>query len=96
MYLDELAAAIRGILPLDTSVPDDADELFVLYGLLARAKGADTTLSDVHDAWVAWQARLDPAHPALIPFDELSVVVQREDAPFLAAIHAAAARSDGL
>ena len=89
-YLDDLAHHIRRHVPPGTSVPDSADRLFVLYAVVLRAKGATATASDVHDAWSAWTQECNPGHDALQPYDSLSPDVQAEDAPFLAAIKAAA------
>lgn len=91
-YLDELANRIRGHLPQGTSVPDGADRLFVLYAVILRAKGSAVTASDVHDAWSAWMQEQDPEHEALRPYENLARDVQAEDAPFLAAIKAAASQ----
>lgn len=89
-YLDNLADRIRSCLPAGTSVPDDADRLFLLYAVILRAKGSDVTASDVHDAWAAWMQEQDPGHDALRPYDDLAPSVQAEDAPFLQAIRDAA------
>lgn len=90
-YLDVDAALIRECVPKGTPVPEDADDLFVLYAVLMRAKGEDTQASDVHDAWSAWMTRRKPDHDSLRPFEQLAASVQSEDAPFLTAIHRAAA-----
>jgi hypothetical protein len=91
-YLQDLANRIREHLPPGTSVPDDADRLFVLYAVLLRAKGVGVTAADVHDAWAAWMQERDPNHDALQPYDDLQPEVQNEDAPFLQAIKSAATR----
>lgn len=88
-YLDDLALRIREHLPPGTSVPENADRLFVLYAVILRVKGAAVTASDVHDAWSAWMQEHDPSHDALRPYEALSPEVQAEDAPFLKAIQAA-------
>ena len=66
MYLDDLAAKIREHIP-ETRMPDgDADDLFRLYAVLLRAKGASVTESDIHDAWSAWMAKRDVDHESLV------------------------------
>jgi hypothetical protein len=85
-YLDTEAELIKSSLPPSVKIPGGSNSLFRTYALLARAKGANTTLSDVHDAWSAWMTDINPSHPALIPFDELDFATQQEDAPFLDAI----------
>ena len=92
-YLHDLAHRIREHLPPGTSVPDDADRLFVLYAVILRAKGTNVTASDVHDAWAAWMQEQDLTHDALQPYNDLPPDVQAEDAPFLAAIKATATKS---
>lgn len=89
-YLDTDAELIRNCLPTGTGVPEDSDYLFILYAVLMRAKGEGTQASDVHDAWSAWMSRREPQHESIRPYDRLSPSVQKEDAPFLAAIHSAA------
>lgn len=89
-YLDADADLIRSCLPEGTGVPDDSDELFVLYAVLMRAKGEDTQASDVHDAWSAWMSNTDPGHESIRPYDLLEPSVRDEDMPFLTAIHLAA------
>jgi hypothetical protein len=85
-YIDEIAAAIRRAVPAE-AVPDaDTDELFRIYAVLALAKGRETELEDVHDAWSAWMSRLDPDHRSLKPLSELAPDVQAGDEPYLAAI----------
>lgn len=85
-YLDELAHRIRGELPAGFDAPQDADDLFLLYAVLARAKGTATTARDVHDAWSVWATLHDPNHDAIRPFEELPKAVQAEDEPFAEAI----------
>lgn len=89
-YLDADAELIRSCLPKDTGVPKNSDDLFLLYAVLMRAKGAGTQAADVHDAWSAWMSRIEPDHESIRPFDQLAPSVQEEDAPFLTAIHSAA------
>lgn len=89
-YLDVDAELIRNCLPIGTQVPNDSDDLFILYAVLMRAKGDGTQTADVHDAWSAWKSRSDPDHESIRPYDQLPPLVQKEDAPFVTAIHSAA------
>jgi hypothetical protein len=61
--------------------------LYRTYAVLARAKGRETTLEDVHDAWSAWMAGIMSDHRSLIPFAELTREVQEMDRPYMQAIH---------
>ncbi|MEV6942305.1 hypothetical protein AB0N07_09930 [Streptomyces sp. NPDC051172] len=89
-YLRADAGLIREFLPLQARPPADADGLFLVYAVLMRAKGEQVTAVDVHDAWAVWTETRNPDHAALVPFDELSPVTQREDEPCVQAIQAAA------
>ena len=89
-YLDADAELIRSCLPEGTGVPENSDDLFVLYAVLMRVKGVWTQASDVHDVWSAWMSRREPEHESIRPFGQLSPVVQAEDSPFLIAIRRAA------
>ncbi|MGB3321226.1 MAG: hypothetical protein WBB05_01300 [Mycolicibacterium fortuitum] len=89
-YLDTDAKLIRDCLPAGTGVPEDSNDLFILYAVLMRAKGESTRAADVHDAWSAWMSRNEPGHESIRPYDQLAPSVQEEDAPFLTAIHSAA------
>lgn len=42
---------------------------------------------DVHNAWVAWMADIEPGHKSLVPFEQLDESVAVEDRPFVDAIH---------
>ena len=90
-YLESDAALIRDNLPDGTSVPGDADSLFLIYAVLMRAKGVQAQPSDVHDAWSAWMTGVDPSHDAVRPFADLDPGTRAEDEPFLVAIRRAAA-----
>lgn len=92
-YLERDANLIRQCLPAGVDAPDNSDELFLMYAVLLRAKGAGTQATDVHDAWSAWMIGVDPGHESIRPFDDLDPETRREDSPFLLAIRAAAARS---
>jgi len=89
-YLSADAARIRAALPEGTSVPDGAEDLFVLYAVLMRAKGANVQAEDVHDAWSAWMQGIDPTHHSIVPYAELDPATRAEDRPFLLAIRRAA------
>lgn len=89
-YLVEDAALIRARIPAGTDVPDDADDLFLLYAVLLNVKGEWVTAGDVHDAWTAWMELRGEAHQSMRPFAELHEDVQAEDEPFAAAIRAVA------
>ncbi len=88
-YLDDDAATIRAHLSEGVQVPDDADDLFRLYAVLARVKGSAVTDEDVHDAWVAWMLSRGETSDAMVPFDRLKARVQAQDAPFAQAIRSA-------
>lgn len=90
MYLDDLAAAIRAHIPKDCMPEGDTGELFRLYAVLLRAKGASVTQSDVHDAWSAWMAQRDGDHESLVEYEFLTRDVQEQDRIFATAIRDAA------
>jgi len=90
-YIERDAALIRQSLPEGTTVPDGSDQLFRIYAVLLRAKGAATQAVDVHDAWSAWMAASEPDHESIRPFSDLDAETRREDEPFLTAIRRAAA-----
>lgn len=92
-YLERDADRVRRCVPEGASVPDDSDDLFLLYAVLLRAKGHNTQQSDVHDAWSAWMTTREPSHGSIRPFDELDAKTQEEDRPFLLAIRRAAETS---
>jgi len=93
-YLERDADLIRGCLPDGAEAPEGSDALFLMYAVLMRAKGADTTASDVHDAWSAWMIGVDPDHESIRPFGELDAETRGEDGPFLRAIRAAAGKPE--
>lgn len=99
-YLEADAALIVACLPeeIDDEITQQEQlALFYNYALLMRAKGVDTQLEDVHDAWAAWASAARPAHPALVPFEELTPEIQALDQPFLDAIREAAlVRKEGV
>lgn len=91
MYLDNIAIRIRAHIPDERMPKGDANELLRLYAVLLRAKGADVTDSDIHDAWSAWMANRNKQHESLIAFRELTSNVQEEDRVFTKAVRLAAA-----
>lgn len=84
-YIDALALEIQR--RADPNPSADWFPLYRIYAVLALAKGTATTMTDVHDAWSAFMAGLDPHHRALIPFADLGAAVQSMDWPFVEAIH---------
>lgn len=92
-YIEEIAEEIRAELGPD-QLPNegDPDSLLRAYAVLARSKGSAVSAEDVHDAWAAWMIDIDPSHSALRPYRELDEETRSEDAPFLKAISAVAAR----
>lgn len=88
-YLEPLADRIRQSVPPGVGIPDDADDLFLLYALLGTVKGENVTGRDVHDAWVVWMQIRNQTHDSMVPFDELEREVQVEDNPYVSAIRQA-------
>jgi len=88
-YLTDIASKIQAHVDQEL-VPDEPStlRLFRIYALLALVKGTDTTIEDVHDAWVLWMTEIDGRHEALLPFSELSNKQREQDRPYLNAIHA--------
>lgn len=86
-YLDDIAGELRRAVPADAMPEEDTERLFRIYAVLVQAKGEHTTASDVHDAWSAWMAEINPQHRSLKPFAQLDREVQDGDVPFLEAIH---------
>ncbi|MFE1341559.1 hypothetical protein ACFW6K_28260 [Streptomyces sp. NPDC058733] len=89
-YLDPLADLIRACLPPDAEPPEDSAALFRMYAVLLKAKGAEVTNEDVHDAWSAWMQTVNSAHEALIPYADLDPETRAFDAPYAEAIRRAA------
>lgn len=87
-YVDDLAEAIRRMVPPELLPKGETDRLFRTYAVLAMAKGEAVELEDVHDAWAAWMSDQDPAHESLKPLHELPPGVHRADEPYLEAIRA--------
>lgn len=74
----------------------DAHDLLRAYAVLLRAKGADVTSSDIHDAWSAWMAKRDAQHESLVSYDDLPAEVREQDQVFTAAVRRAAEESERL
>ncbi|MFI5891958.1 hypothetical protein ACIA5D_17795 [Actinoplanes sp. NPDC051513] len=62
-------------------------DLIDLYALLVLARGENTTLQDVHDAWSIWRNTGDPLHRSLVPFNQLATEVQELDRKYMNVIH---------
>lgn len=90
MYLDTLAATIRGHVPSDRLPEENPDTLLRAYAVLLRAKGQNVTQSDVHDAWSAWMATQEPDHESLVPYSALAEDIRDQDRVFAEAIRRAA------
>lgn len=88
-YVDDMAGAIRAELPRDLVPDEDADLLFRLYALLALLKGERVSAEDVHDAWTTWMSQRSEVHESMVPFENLTEPVKREDDPFVTAIRTA-------
>jgi hypothetical protein len=91
-YLRELSEAIRAEVP-PPLIPEGAEDLFLIYAVLARVKGSRVTAEDVHDAWTAWMEIHRRQHESMVPFDQLSWDVRDEDRPFVEAIHSVTGRT---
>ena len=89
-YLDELGARIRSQVPTADLPNENTRGLFRIYAVLLLAKGVAVTSADVHNAWAAWMAGIDPDHEALVPFQELDAEVALDDEPFAKAIRTVA------
>jgi hypothetical protein len=85
-YLDDIADAIKREVPADALPSGDTTQLFRMYAVLARAKGEAVEASDVHDAWAAWMAGIDPEHVSLRPYADLAPGTRAADRTFVDAI----------
>jgi hypothetical protein len=90
MYLDDIAAVIRTHIPEGRMPKGDAEDLLLIYAVLARAKGVGVTQSDVHDAWSVWMLGRNNQHESLVEYEKLAEDVREEDAVFATAIRRAA------
>jgi hypothetical protein len=93
-YLTEIARRIRAAVP-PSLVPEDSDDLFLLYAVLAESQGVKTSTEDVHNAWTAWKILHGEDHQSMVPFSELPPDVKAEDEPFAEAIRKVAAVGEG-
>ncbi|MCX4809026.1 hypothetical protein OG601_47165 [Streptomyces sp. NBC_01239] len=73
---------------LESRLPGQDDALLDLYALLVLVKGEEVTLQDVHDAWAVWRSRTAPNHKSIMPFDQLTLSVQKLDQTYADAIAA--------
>jgi hypothetical protein len=85
-YLDDIADAIKREVPADAMPSGDTQPLFRMYAVLARAKGEAVDASDVHDAWAAWMAAIDPEHASLLPYADLTPETRESDRAFVDAV----------
>lgn len=90
-YLRDVAEEIRRELS-PKLVPDDSDNLFLVYAVLALVKGTAVTAEDVHNAWVAWMEMRGERHESMVRFAVLDRGVRAEDDPFVTAIRTVAIR----
>ncbi|MEQ9105077.1 MAG: hypothetical protein RIE53_10290 [Rhodothermales bacterium] len=86
MYLDEIAELIRSEIPTEAVPEGDSVTLFRMYAVLLRAKGAEVSECDVHDAWSAWTAAFDSDHPALLRYEDLDRPTRKLDEVYCEAI----------
>lgn len=71
----------------------------IIYALLLRVAGLNTTAENVHDGWAAWRllCRPDDTHKDLIPYDDLNPATRILDEPYAAAIREVAAnQTEGM
>ena len=85
-YIDAIAERINAELDSEP-LSDEWRPLYRIYAVLALVQGTATTLEDVHDAWSAYMAGVNPDHRSLVPFDRLTPEVQSLDEPYRDAIH---------
>ena len=91
-YIAQIAAEIRSAVPPESLPSGDTDELFLIYAVLALAKGIDVEARDIHNAWAAWMSTKDPEHESIVPYADLPAEVRREDDAYLAAVRRVASR----
>jgi hypothetical protein len=89
-YLERLAAEIERRVPNRRLPMGDTRRLFLMYAVLARAKGDEVTAEDVHDAWAAWMTLDDEDHDSLVEYSRLDQETRGEDDVFVRAIRDAA------
>lgn len=95
-YLEQIASLIGSELTADQLPDGPLDELLVGYAVLVLTAGDRVSAADVHNAWCAWMMRMDPTHPALMPYEHLDPEVAQMDEPYVDAIHRVARSIQGL
>ena len=83
-YLATIARSIEA--KIGSDVDGDSEGLYLIYAILARITGVNTTAENVHDAWNAWMLMKGESHESMVPFAELPSDIQAEDQPFVRAI----------
>ena len=73
---------IKQELQKEYNFPEEYIGLLDFYAILVLIKGKDCTNKDVHDVWSVWQNNVDKDHRSLIPFNELTQVVQDLDSKY--------------
>lgn len=89
-YIQKVKEILRTKLASSSDPLGTDDDLLGLYALLVLVKGINTTLRDIHDAWALWCVRINPTHPSIVPFPQLTPAVQQLDFPYRHAIIATA------
>lgn len=85
-YLASIAERIRREVPTDKLPDGDLHALFLMYSVLALAKGKDVTREDIHNTWVAWMTAQGKDHGSMMPFKDLPADIKAEDDVFAAAV----------
>lgn len=93
-YIDEVAAMIYRKVNPEREYFDDRS-LYRIYAVLCLGTGEQTTMSDVHNAWVAWKVIDNPGNPYNRPFSQLSPIAQEYDREFMQAIREVAQEIGG-
>lgn len=75
-YIEVLRSAIVEELP---GLPDQLVDLYTNVGL---SLGRFVDNEAVHEAWSIWQNRINPDHPSLIPYHQLSKEKQDLDTKY--------------
>jgi hypothetical protein len=91
-YITRIAAEIRSAVPPQSLPASNTNDLFLIYAVLALTKGVDVEARDIHNAWAAWMSMRNPQHESIVPYDDLSPDVKREDDPYVAAVRSVARR----
>lgn len=88
-YIKKLADCIKSFVPKKDLPGEETNSLFLIYAVLALAKGEYVTAEDVHNAWSAWMTAKDENHESIKEFSELSQETKNQDEPYVQAIHRA-------